>query len=316
MERAHPEMLEQAWLALGRQLAVSRRAAGMGQLQLAGLTRHSRSTIANVETGRQHARREFFAACDAALGSGTALTRGYDEVIAKAQHTMVAAAIEARQLPAITRRPEGVAAPVQSGDEVARSGMGSDDSLESLRSRFGSLLSLGSLSPAGLEAWDQAVVEAHGRATRHRPPSDLLPDLRADLAELEQVMRGCRAAASLRRLARVTAQLSGLVCLLLVKLGDREGSRRWGVPRGSPRARWGTRLSWPGRWPRKRTGATTAATWMTRSRPRGTLRPSCVRHHAWARFWLRPSKPGLGRSWRLHANPGGAGPGRDGLVDA
>ena len=116
---------------------------------------------------------------------------------------------------------------MQSDDELARGGVPFDDSLESLRSRFGSLLNQGSLSPAALETWDQAV-EAHGCASRHRPPSDMLADLQADLAELEQVMRGCRAAASLRRLARITAQLSGLVCLLLVKLDDQEGSRRWG----------------------------------------------------------------------------------------
>ena len=68
----------------------------------------------------------------------------------------------------------------------------------------------------------------HGRATKYRPPGDLLANLSADLAELEQVIRNCQSAASLRRLVRVAAQLSGMMCLLLVKLDDRDGSRRWG----------------------------------------------------------------------------------------
>ena len=69
---------------------------------------------------------------------------------------------------------------------------------------------------------------ADSRATKYRPPSDLLANLRADLAELEQVIRNCQSAASLRRLVRVAAQLSGMMCLLMVKLDDRDGSRRWG----------------------------------------------------------------------------------------
>lgn len=55
-----------AWQALGRQLAASRRAAGLSQEQLAGLAAYSRSTVANVETGRQHVGREFWVQCDRA----------------------------------------------------------------------------------------------------------------------------------------------------------------------------------------------------------------------------------------------------------
>lgn len=70
-----------AWSALGRQLAASRRAAGLTQVALArSLTGHSRSTVANTETGHQHAPRSFWVQCDSVLGTGTALARGYDRV--------------------------------------------------------------------------------------------------------------------------------------------------------------------------------------------------------------------------------------------
>jgi hypothetical protein len=59
-----------AWGGLGRQLAASRRASGLSQARLALLAEYSRSTVANAETGRQHVPREFWAACDAALGTG------------------------------------------------------------------------------------------------------------------------------------------------------------------------------------------------------------------------------------------------------
>jgi transcriptional regulator with XRE-family HTH domain len=46
--------------ALGVELAAYRRAAGYTQAQFAELTGYSRSTIANVETGRQHVSRDFW----------------------------------------------------------------------------------------------------------------------------------------------------------------------------------------------------------------------------------------------------------------
>ena len=60
MEQAHPVTVAQAWCALGRQLAASRRSAGLSQVRLAELTDYSRSTVANVETGRQQAPRDFW----------------------------------------------------------------------------------------------------------------------------------------------------------------------------------------------------------------------------------------------------------------
>ncbi len=53
--------------ALGRQLAASRRAAGLSQEQLAPLSGYSQSTVANSEIGRQRVPRGFWRRCDDAL---------------------------------------------------------------------------------------------------------------------------------------------------------------------------------------------------------------------------------------------------------
>lgn len=49
-----PDADEAAWIDLVRQLAASRRAAGIRQHDLAKLTGYSHSTIANAETVGQH----------------------------------------------------------------------------------------------------------------------------------------------------------------------------------------------------------------------------------------------------------------------
>lgn len=69
----------QALAALGRELAAARRAAGHTQMTFAPLVGYSRSTVANVETGRQRVPRTFWQRCDQVLGTHN-LTRRYDHV--------------------------------------------------------------------------------------------------------------------------------------------------------------------------------------------------------------------------------------------
>ncbi|MGH3865610.1 MAG: helix-turn-helix domain-containing protein [Pseudonocardiaceae bacterium] len=57
-------VVNQARLALGAQLAARRQAAGETQRSLAHKLPYSRSTIAGVETGRQHAPLTFWRSCD------------------------------------------------------------------------------------------------------------------------------------------------------------------------------------------------------------------------------------------------------------
>jgi transcriptional regulator with XRE-family HTH domain/predicted kinase len=62
---------------LGRQLAAYRRAAGYSQSELAKLTDYARSTVANVEIGRQNVSRQFWERCETALSAHGALLNAY-----------------------------------------------------------------------------------------------------------------------------------------------------------------------------------------------------------------------------------------------
>ncbi|RKF23619.1 helix-turn-helix domain-containing protein [Micromonospora globbae] len=81
-----PHEVSEAWRALGRQLAASRKAAGYTQHALAPKTLSGRSTVANAEVGRQHPDRAFWERCDAVLQTGGDLAAGYDRVVALQQH--------------------------------------------------------------------------------------------------------------------------------------------------------------------------------------------------------------------------------------
>jgi len=87
-----PEATSQARRALGAELAAYRRAAGYSQARLAALTDFSRSTIANVETGRQHVPRDFWERADGALRTGGVLATAQDEIEATARRERLAAA--------------------------------------------------------------------------------------------------------------------------------------------------------------------------------------------------------------------------------
>jgi DNA-binding XRE family transcriptional regulator len=224
---AGTEHIAAAWHALGRQLAASRRATGLSQDQLAPLAGYSRSTVANVETGRQHVPRDFWKNCDEALNTGNALAHGFDEVEALTRRAHehaeaiakqgTAAALVLSQAPALLAGPDfGHAGGVPPGWQR----------IELLRQGLSGVLSEGALSEASLDEWEQAVAR-YGRATRDRPATLLITDLAADLAELREVIGRCRSASSLRRLARISAQMSGLMCLLFVKLGEPGTFRRW-----------------------------------------------------------------------------------------
>lgn len=80
----------QARRILGKQLALLRKASGYSQHQFAPLTSYGRSTIANVEVGRQNVPRAFWETCDRVLRTNGLLVAEYDQVRlleAKAQIT-------------------------------------------------------------------------------------------------------------------------------------------------------------------------------------------------------------------------------------
>jgi tetratricopeptide (TPR) repeat protein len=98
--------------------------------------------------------------------------------------------------------------------------------IELLRQSLDDTLAEGAMTEASLDDWEQAVVR-YGRSTRDRPAGVLLGDLSNDLADLQRALQRYRSASSLRRLARMTAQMSGLMCLTFCKLDDRPAVRKW-----------------------------------------------------------------------------------------
>jgi transcriptional regulator with XRE-family HTH domain len=89
-----PEATEDARRALGAELAAYRTAAGYNQARLAELTSYSRSTIANVETGRQKVPRAFWERADTALRTGGVLASAHDDIEASLRQHRQAAARE------------------------------------------------------------------------------------------------------------------------------------------------------------------------------------------------------------------------------
>lgn len=98
---------------------------------------------------------------------------------------------------------------------------------EKIRQGLDDTLGVGTMSEAALADWDRTVA-SYGRATRDRAAVILLEDLTADLGELNRTIGRHRSASGLRGLTRAAAQMSGLVCLTLIKTGDRQAYRRWG----------------------------------------------------------------------------------------
>lgn len=96
--------VEAARRALGAQLAGYRRASGYSQAEFASVIEYSRSTVANVETGRQNVPRSFWTRADEALPAGGALAEASDEVGALVRREREEATRLMRPfLPAVTR---------------------------------------------------------------------------------------------------------------------------------------------------------------------------------------------------------------------
>ncbi|SNT34545.1 LOG family protein [Actinacidiphila glaucinigra] len=71
----------------------------------------------------------------------------------------------------------------------------------------------------------------HGRATRYRP--ELVPELMADVADLRLVLAHRHPEPTRRHLIQCLAQLSGLMALTLLKLGDPAARDWWPTSRAA-----------------------------------------------------------------------------------
>ncbi len=107
---------------------------------------------------------------------------------------------------------------------LARPSVGVDH-VEQVRHSLHDVIADGAGS-ATLDEWELTVTR-HGAATKDRPAVLLLDDVAADVAGLHRSMVRHRSLSGLRRLTRVAAHLSGLMCLTLIKLDERQAFRRW-----------------------------------------------------------------------------------------
>lgn len=71
------------------------------------------------------------------------------------------------------------------------------------------------------------TVARHGRATRYRAEGELLPELLADFGDLRLKLAGRQAPPVRKRLLVAAAQMSGLMALTLLKLGDSRARAWW-----------------------------------------------------------------------------------------
>jgi tetratricopeptide (TPR) repeat protein len=111
--------------------------------------------------------------------------------------------------------------------DAAAGAPGPPPDAEKIRRALDDALADGMMSGTQLDDWDASVTR-YGYRTRDTPSPLLLADLTADLADLRLAIGRHRSASALPRLALTAARMSGLVCLTLVKAGDRQAWRRWG----------------------------------------------------------------------------------------
>ncbi len=246
-----PNDVATAKLALGAKLAAFRHAAGLNQHGLAKLVITSRSSIANIESGRQVSTRDLWERCDAVLKADGALVHGYGQLCAlqtrqhredadghdRAPASKVNAHIDSRPtvvdkattapgydwVGALSAVEDAAATPVhRSGSD----GLPMLARLEQQRRRLHSAVSTGAANSADLDDWEETVLR-HGYATRSQPAVDLLNDLEADCADLERALAGRHNSRAVRRLTVVSAQMAGLMFLTLIKLNQPSSARLW-----------------------------------------------------------------------------------------
>ena len=95
-----------------------------------------------------------------------------------------------------------------------------------LQTQLTETLSAKVMSSAGLDEWE-LLVEQLGKATRHRSPDSLLPELTANLNEIQQALTQVSDKSLAHRLVYLAARLSGLMSLTLLKCDDKVGSLNW-----------------------------------------------------------------------------------------
>jgi DNA-binding XRE family transcriptional regulator len=221
---------EAARRALGARLAGFRRAAGYSQAGLAGQIHSSRSTVANVETGRQHVPPDFWARADDALHAGGALTGASDAVEAAARRERTEAARRA-SLPLVTS--SGLAAAPASpaalpGSAVALPGCAPvpADFIAAAAGRARQHAAAFAITDVGPGAIEQLTADVRrlGRAYVSAPPLPLFAAMHSSLAQVHAALGGRSYPAQARDLNFLAGALCALMANASLDLGREEAA--------------------------------------------------------------------------------------------
>lgn len=202
------EQIREARHTLGRRLAHYRQAAGYNQHQFAPHTLYGRSTIANVEVGRQNVSRDFWQRCDQALQTGDTLLRGYDELVALV-------AQRSREI-AASKLASHFGNPVASGTVTAET----DDFVESPLEIFNRLRHHKEprVTDSLLDALDASIADVSDRY-EETGPVVLAPAVVRQRRWIEHLLAAKDHGRQQQRLCRIAGQLSSQLSYMAVNLG-------------------------------------------------------------------------------------------------
>jgi tetratricopeptide (TPR) repeat protein len=152
---------------------------------------------------------------------------GPDDPVPSARPSMtMAERSKAVRIPSTEGQRHPTQNPSANSPPVSSVAPGHLNQIEVLRRGLHEAITEGAMTEAGLDDWELTALR-YGQASRYRPAGMLLAQLVGDLAELKRAIQLRRSSSALRRLTRVTAQMSGLMCLTLVKLDHRSEFRMW-----------------------------------------------------------------------------------------
>jgi tetratricopeptide (TPR) repeat protein len=217
MSSVPPQEIVEAWITLGQRLARCRKAAGYTQETFAPLANYGRSTIANVETGRQRVGRDFWSRSDDVLGTGGTLTQEYDRIRQAIGRHLPADVTMPRQPGTARRLPSAMTldpvVPMRDTDYLA----GEWNSFSTLTSMLAGQRQ--AVSPSALLGLIEAHRDCLSTLYRKAGRAPIRADIGAMLAEASIVASRLWSAQGNRALALAH-------CAYARQLGDRLGNRR------------------------------------------------------------------------------------------
>ena len=205
--------VERLRTALGRQLATWRDAAHESQRSLADQLPFSRSTVANIETGRQQAPREFWQLCDDLLGAGGDLL---------AAHDRLAAAVE-RQAHAELQQAHARLTAGQT-ELTGRVVLESPTAIMARRAT----LHTSALTAELLADLEQLVVNVVDRYEAEGPLT-LAPEAVQARRLVDQLLTGNQRLHQRARLFELAGKLSGQLSYMAINLGNFGAARAYGA---------------------------------------------------------------------------------------